>query len=243
MAVDEFAEDGGRRDGGDLCRREGDDVVEELQHAGGLGVGWGRRRDPAQERLGVVFQDGQLEDVGRIEDGVGILLEREDVAVLPASDALPPHDCVLRNDATGAVVTDHATEHSVVGGGDVVVFVDGEGCESRCIDTEDLGRVDSRYHGRIQGMDTLHDEDVLLVELHHVAAEATPSFLEVEAGNFDRLAFQELVELLSEEVQVHGAQCLEVILAFLVDRRAVSVDEVVVQFDDLRVHPEDAALE
>ena len=39
LAVDEFAEDGGRRDGGDLGRSQGDDVVEELEHALGFGVG------------------------------------------------------------------------------------------------------------------------------------------------------------------------------------------------------------
>ena len=39
LAVDEFAEDGGRRDGGDLRWGEGHDVREELEHARSLGVG------------------------------------------------------------------------------------------------------------------------------------------------------------------------------------------------------------
>ena len=39
LAVDEFAEDGGRRDGGDLGRGQSHDVIEELEHAGSLGVG------------------------------------------------------------------------------------------------------------------------------------------------------------------------------------------------------------
>ena len=39
LAADEFAEDGGRGDGGDFLGREGDDVVEELQKPDRVRVG------------------------------------------------------------------------------------------------------------------------------------------------------------------------------------------------------------
>ena len=116
LAVDEFAEDGCRRDGGDLRWGEGHYAAEELEHTRGLGVGRRVRRDAAQQRLGVVLQDRKFEDVGRVEDGVGVFLEREDVAVLAASDALPAHDRALGIDSARAVVADHAAKHAVVRG-------------------------------------------------------------------------------------------------------------------------------
>ena len=64
--------------------------------------------------------------MGRVEDGVRVFLEWEDVAVFASADALPHGDGVLRIDAAGAVVTDHASEHAVVRCGDVVVLVDGK---------------------------------------------------------------------------------------------------------------------
>ena len=39
LAADEFAEDGGRGDAGDLLGGEGYDVVQELEEADGVGVG------------------------------------------------------------------------------------------------------------------------------------------------------------------------------------------------------------
>ena len=122
---------------------------EELEHARGLGVGRRVRRDAAQQRLGVVLQDRQLKDVRRVEDGVGVLLEREDVAVLAAADALPAHDGALGIDPARAVVADHAAEHAVVGSGDVVVFVDRERSQRRSVYTEHLRRIHTRDHRRI----------------------------------------------------------------------------------------------
>lgn len=124
LARDEFAEDGCRRDCRDFRWGEGYDAVQELEHAGGLSVCRGRRRNAAQKWLCIVFQDRKLEDVGRVEYGVGVLLEREDIAVFASSDALPAHDGILRYDAACAVVAYHATEHAVVRCRDVVVLVD-----------------------------------------------------------------------------------------------------------------------
>ena len=242
LAVDEFAEDGSWRDGGDLGRGQGDDVAEELEHAAGLRVGWGRRRDAAQERLGEVFEHRQLEDVRGVEDGVGVFLEREDVAVFAAADALPHGDGILRVDAAGAVVTDHASEHAVVRCRNVVVFVDRQRCERGCIDTEDLRAIDIRNHGRVQRMDAFHDEDVLFVELHLVAFEEFAAFLEIEARDLDFLAGEKVIELLSEKLEVHGTETFEVIFTVLVTRSELPVYKVVIELDDLWIEAEDTAL-
>ena len=75
LPADELAHYGGRRDGGNLVRGEGHDVVQEFQQAGCLGVGRGGWADAAQKGLGVVFQHREFENQGRVELCIGIFLE------------------------------------------------------------------------------------------------------------------------------------------------------------------------
>ena len=91
-------------------------------------------------------------------------------------------------------------------------------------------------------MDAFHDEDIFLVQFHEIAVEITFAFLEIETWDFHFLAVQQIIQLPVEEVQVHGMQGLEVVVAFLVFRCMFAVDEVIVQFDDLRHEAEDADL-
>ena len=177
-----------------------------------------------------------------VEDSVGVFLEREDVAVLASADALPHGDGVLRIDAAGAVVTDHASEHAVVRCGYVVVLVDGEGREGGSIHAEDLRAVDIRNHGRIQRMDAFHDEDVLFMKLHLIAFEELASLLEIETRDLDFLARKKVIELLAEKLEVHGPETFEVIFSVFVARGELSVYKVVIKLDYLRIEAEDTAL-
>ena len=71
LAVDEFAEDGGRRDGGDLRWGERHDAGEELEHTRSLGVGRRVRRDAAQqERDCRYLPEVGFRSKGRMEDTV-----------------------------------------------------------------------------------------------------------------------------------------------------------------------------
>ena len=92
-------------------------------------------------------------------------------------------------------------------------------------------------------MDSLHDEDVLLMELHHVAFEILSAVFEVKARKLHLLAFQQVVELASQKVQIHCSERLEVIFSILVTRSELPVYKVVVQLDDAWIQAEDAALE
>ena len=93
-------------------------------------------------------------------------------------------------------------------------------------------------------MDAFHDQDVIVFEAHpSEAIGRAPALLEVEAGDFHFFAGEQLVDLEVQVFQVHGIQALEVEIAVLVARGLLPVYEVVVQFDDLRVESEDAALE
>ena len=142
LTADELAEDGGRRDAGDLFRGEGDDVLEELQQTLRIGIGRRIRADTAQEGLRIVLEHRELENVRGIEHGIGIFLEREDVAVLSAADAAPAQEGIFRFDAAGAVVSDHTAQDTVVRGRDVVVLIEGQGSQRRGVDAENAAVVD-----------------------------------------------------------------------------------------------------
>ena len=86
-------------------------------------------------------------------------------------------------------------------------------------------------------MDSFHYEYILLVQLHEVAVKTSFPFLEVEAWMIYFLHFQKLVQLLSDEFQVHGLQGLEIIFSVRIDRCQMSVDEIVVKLYYLRVEP------
>ena len=92
-------------------------------------------------------------------------------------------------------------------------------------------------------MNSLHYEDVLIVKLHLVTVEISPALLEVEARNLHLAPLEQLVQLLSEKIQVHGTQSLKIILPFLVTRSEFPVHKIVVQLYDLRIQAQDAALD
>ena len=50
-------------------------------------------------------------------------------------------------------------------------------------------------------MDTFHDEDILVMKLHHITAEISLALLEIEARHLHLLAVNKLIELLAEEVK------------------------------------------
>ena len=92
-------------------------------------------------------------------------------------------------------------------------------------------------------MDTFHDEDILLMQLHHVALEVFTSFLEIEAWNFHFLSFQKVVQLTSEEIQIHCSQSLKIIFAILITRCKLPLHKVIIEFYHLRIQSQDAALQ
>lgn len=114
LPADELPHDGRRRDCFYLVRGEGYDVVQELEQPDCFCVGLGCREDPPQKRFGEIFQHRELEDEGRVERHVRIFLEREDVPVLAAADAVPAHDGLFRSHTAHAVVPDDAAQEAVV---------------------------------------------------------------------------------------------------------------------------------
>ena len=101
------------------------------------------------------------------------------------------------------MVAHDAAQQSVVGGGDVVVVVEQDGGQCRGVDAElhlfgNLGRQQG-----VQRMDAFHHEHLFLSEVEFLA----PVFLalarlEVVFRKLHLAAFEQLLELLVEQIQV-----------------------------------------
>ena len=70
-------------------------------------------------------------------------------------------------------------------------------------------------------MDTFHHQDVVLLQVHLLPLEDRLSLLEVITGQFNLLPCQQRIEVLSQKLQVHSLQGLEVVIAKLVLRRSL----------------------
>ena len=92
-------------------------------------------------------------------------------------------------------------------------------------------------------MDSLHDEDVLFMKLHHIAFEILASVLEVKARKLHLFTCKQIIKLGPQKFQIHCSERLEVIFSILVTRSELPVYKVVVQLDDAWIQAEDAALE
>ena len=82
-------------------------------------------------------------------------------------------------------------------------------------------------------MDALHEQDVAFLETECIAQILALTLLEIVGGHGDFLAGKQVGHILVKLLQVKRVERLVVIVAVLVARRAVTVHEVVVEFDDL----------
>ena len=85
-------------------------------------------------------------------------------------------------------------------------------------------------------MDSFHHQDVVLFKVHHVALEEGTALLEVIARNLNLTAGKERIEVLAQDLQVHSLKGLEVIVSVGIQRRALTLHKVIVQFYYLGVH-------
>ena len=92
-------------------------------------------------------------------------------------------------------------------------------------------------------MDTLHNQYLLVPQRNTLPGRNRTSLLEIELRQLHLLAGEQIIELGIKQLQVHCLQRLEIIIAVAVLRRMLAVDEIIVQFNDLRHHSEDTALQ
>ena len=239
-AADEFAQD---RRGRDLVGRDGDEVVEELEHAPRLVVLRNRVGDLAEDLLGEGPQHRNLVEQRRVEHDVGVLLVGEDVFLLAPAHRGPARKRRERVGAALAVVARQAPQQAVVGGGDAREVVHRHRREARDVDAELLRVGDRGREARVQPVDALDDEDRAFVERQRrVVPRAAPRD-EVVARDVDALAPDQARQMVVEKLQVDGFERLVVVVAVGVARGLLAVDEVVVERDQHGVQSQHAQLD
>ena len=125
--------------GRDLVGRDGDEVVEELEHAPRLVVLRNRVGDLAEDLLGEGPQHRNLVEQRRVEHDVGVLLVGEDLASPGALSPSAKASRARRRRAGGSRAIRRRKE-AVVGGGDAREVVHRHRREARDVDAEPARR-------------------------------------------------------------------------------------------------------
>ncbi len=129
------------------------------------------------------------------------------------------------------MVAYHAAEQTVVGGVDIVVVVEHDGGEGGGVHTVYLRVVYLGDERGVQGVYALDDKHLVGLQTQLLAAHLGLTSHEVVAWQLHLLAFDEVGEVLVEELEVERIERLEVVLAVLILGRRLAVEEVVVEGD------------
>ena len=179
--------------------------------------------------LGLRTYDGELVDHGRVEHRVGILLEWEYPLAFASTHTGPAADGVGSRTATILHVADDAAQQAVVGRGDIVVGVEQDGRQRRGIDAIFLVVGYLSRQQRIQRVNALQHEHLMLIELQPLSALFAPTRMEIIVGQLHLLTAEEGGELVVEQLQVQRIDALVVELALLIPGRELAVHKIVVQ--------------
>ena len=80
----------------------------------------------------------------------------------------------------------------------------------------------------VQRVDAFDDDELIFVDLRDPVAEHFLSFEEIEFRKIDFLACQQIVHVAAEQVDVHGAQVLEIQFAVFIRYHIFPVDKVII---------------
>ena len=207
-------------------RRE---IAEELEQAVGLGMFLTVLGHLLQQRFGLGPDDGKLEEHGRVEHRIGILLIGEYPLVLARPHAGPAADGVAGVDSAILIVADDAAQQPVVGGGNVVVGVEKDGRQGRGIDAELLLFGNQGRQFGIERVYAFHHEHIVFVHPQSLSAALAHARLEVVFGQLHLLSAEKGTELFVDERQVEGVDALVVEFSRLVFGRVMPIHELVIE--------------
>lgn len=149
--------------------------------------------------------------------------------VLAASHAGPARNGFLSRVFAVLVVAHNASHQAVVGGVDAVVVVEVDGGERRDVYFE-LGRgINQVCELWVEGVNALDDEDVVFVQLQHLAVVNALAGLERKLGYLHLFAVEQVNEVLVEQVDVQRLECLKVVVAVFIEGRVFAIHKIVVE--------------
>ena len=132
------------------------------------------------------------------------------------------------------MVADDAAQQAVVVGANPVVVVDAQRRECRHKEAELLLLGDEARELGIKAVNAFHEQDITFLEFEFLAQVFPLALDKVVGRHIDFLAGEQVGHVLVELFQVEGIKRLVVIVTGLVARRAVTVHEIVVKFNNLR---------
>ena len=163
---EELAHDAGV---GDVFVADGEEVVEELQQAVGIGVLRTVLGHGGEDDLGMGAEDGKLDVEGGVEHDVGGLLIWEDPLILSLAYVLPLADGLAGGVGSFVIVAHDAAQQSVVAYGYPIVVVEGDAGEGGDVDFVLQMVRDELCELGVKSMDALDDEYAVGGELYFLA--------------------------------------------------------------------------
>ena len=135
----------------------------------------------------------------------------------------------LGRDTPILVIADDAAEQTVVCCRDVIVIVQKNRGQRRSIYSEYLLLRDVSRQFRVQCMNALYHQHIVIVHLQLVAALFTLSALEIILRQFYLLTTEEGVELLVDQIEIQGIDALIIIFARSILRRFLPIYEIIIE--------------
>mmetsp|Transcript_12487 Transcript_12487/g.34330 ORF Transcript_12487/g.34330 Transcript_12487/m.34330 type:complete len:376 (+) Transcript_12487:88-1215(+) len=229
-AADELAEEGRDRHGGLGPRRQRVQHRQQLLRRGEVRVVGAH---PAQQTFEATLEDRQLVLHRRVEHEVGVVLVGEDPGVLAAPHVGPHGQRLGGAVAAEEEVAADAPAQPVLGALDDVVVVDAEHRDGRDVDAVLLLGGDRGGVLGVERVDALDDEHAPRRKLQLLPRGVAEAGLHVVHRGHDRLAVGQLVDVLLDELHVHGLDRVVVhvppvlarlVLGLAVQRQVVVVD-------------------
>ena len=163
--------------------------------------------------------------------------------LLAAADRGPAREGGQRVGTPLRVVARQAAQQAVVRGGDAREVVHRHRCEARDVDAELLLFGNRGGQPRVEPVDPLDDEDRPLVERQRGVVPRAASGDEVVARDIDAFALHQAAQVVVEQFEVDGFERLVVVVAVLVLRGLLAIDEVVVERDQHGAQSEHAQVD
>ena len=201
IAADEFPDQAGGRD---LVIHAGfPDKIQDLDHGSDLVIIGILRLDCGQQRIDMLLQHRQFIQSGTVEDHIRFLLIREDPSALPALHRIPHGQCVLHRRTTGLIIPHRSAQQPQITGGDAVVIVQIQGQQGADIQLEDqTGLHMLRGQHRVQCVESLDDDNAVLLQPNASAVPLPLAGLEVELRQFDLLPFHQTAQVIPDQIGV-----------------------------------------
>ena len=133
--------------------------------------------------------------------------------VLAPPHLVPQGQGVGRREVAELHIPDHAADEAVVRGGQGVVVVQVQLGEGGDEDAALLLLGDGIGQPRVQSVDALHDQDLVVAQTQAAVVVDGAALLEIVAGKAGLPAFQQLPHVLLEQVHVQSLHALVVRLA------------------------------